>query len=121
MEAGDLRNHFQSNKQNGFFSRFLCYTRNSSKSKNVNPISCMLAFFARNLLRVTQTIFIYRRDTPFCSEVCRYKQIVIHELNGKLKLPVTVKALRNKNQMESKSNKAKSHGYPFHKSTTAAA
>ncbi|KAK5782813.1 hypothetical protein PVK06_037318 [Gossypium arboreum] len=112
MEAGDLRNHFQSNKQNGFFSRFLCYTRNSGSNGSNNSSS--------NVSSSSRCRSI-RRDTPFCSEVRRYKQIVIDELNGKLKLPVTVKALRNKDQMESKSNKAKSHGYPLHKSTTAAA
>ncbi|KAH1080274.1 hypothetical protein J1N35_020035 [Gossypium stocksii] len=112
MEAGDLRNHFQSNKQNGFFSRFLCYTRNSGSNGSNNSSSNV-----SSSSRCRST----RRDTPFCSEVCRYKQIVIDEHNEKLKLPVTVKALRNKDQMESTSNKAKSHGYPFHISTTAAA
>ncbi|KAK8325119.1 hypothetical protein V6Z11_A11G028000 [Gossypium hirsutum] len=146
MEAGDLRNHFQSNKQNGFFSRFLCYTRNSgsngsnNSSSNVSSSSrCRsirfydtrieerqshfldACFLCKKPLTSNTDICMCRRDTPFCSEVRRYKQIVIDELNGKLKLPVTVKALRNKDQMESKSNKAKSHGYPLHKSTTAAA
>ncbi|MFQ6669440.1 hypothetical protein Gotur_034688 [Gossypium turneri] len=137
MEAGDLRNLFQSNKQNGFFSRFLCYTRNSG-SNGSNNSSCNVSSSSRCrstrfydtrirtsipflgcLLSLQETS--YERDTPFCSEVCRYKQIVIDELNEKLKFPVTVKALRNKDQMESTSNKAKSHGYPFHISTTAAA
>ncbi|MBA0559481.1 hypothetical protein Golob_016443 [Gossypium lobatum] len=112
MEAGDSRNHFQSNKQNGFFSRFLCYTRNSGSNGSNNSSSNVSS---------SSRCRSNRRDTPFCSEVCRYKQIVIDELNEKLKFPVTVKALRNKDQMESTSNKAKSHGYPFHISTTAAA
>nr|KJB39786.1 hypothetical protein B456_007G030700 [Gossypium raimondii] len=120
MEAGDSRNHFQSNKQNGFFSRFLCYTRNSGSNGSNNSSSNVSSSSRCRSTRFYDTR-IRTRDTPFCSEVCRYKQIVIDELNEKLKFPVTVKALRNKDQMESTSNKAKSHGYPFHISTTAAA
>ncbi|MBA0876036.1 hypothetical protein Goshw_016853 [Gossypium schwendimanii] len=95
MEAGDSRNHFQSNKQNGFFSRFLCYTRNSGSNGSNNSSS--------NVSSSSRC----RKGTP-------------HSV-VKLKFPVTVKALRNKDQLESTSNKAKSHGYPFHISTTAAA
>lgn len=39
----------------------------------------------------------------------------------KMKVSVTAKALRNKDQIESTTaNKAKSHAYPFHTSTVAA-
>ncbi|XP_039011794.1 FCS-Like Zinc finger 3-like isoform X2 [Hibiscus syriacus] len=117
MEAGcsgssRCRNH---KRRNGFFFRFLCYTRNSSDDhispKNLSssvssrsydhggfeerqqPHFLEACFLCKKSLRGNTDIFI--GDTPFCSEECRYKQMVIDEVNEKrLKLSATLKALR---------------------------
>ncbi|KAE8662654.1 poly(U)-specific endoribonuclease-B-like [Hibiscus syriacus] len=125
MEAGcSGRRRCRSHKlRNGFFSRFLCYTRNSSGdedrispkkslsstssssvslrsydrggSEERQPHFLEACFLCKEPLRWNTDIFMYRGDTPFCSEECRYKQIVIDEVNEKrLKLSATPKALR---------------------------
>ncbi|GMJ11020.1 hypothetical protein HRI_004771200 [Hibiscus trionum] len=117
MEAGcSGRSHCQNQKQRtGFFSMFLCYTRNSggdsgSRKNLSSPVSsrsyggryedrrqphflkaCCLC---QKPLGGNNDIFMYRGDTPFCSEECRYKQIVMDEVNEKrFKLSATLKAL----------------------------
>ncbi|KAK8703200.1 hypothetical protein V6N13_021526 [Hibiscus sabdariffa] len=126
MEAGYLGspNHKQ---QNGFFSRFLCYSRNSGSSTNLSSSSRIrfyesrfeerephfldACFLCNKPLGNNQDIFMYRGDTPFCSEECRFKQIVMDEVNEKrLKLSATLKALRNKEQSKSTSTVANAHG-----------
>ncbi|KAL4362353.1 hypothetical protein GQ457_04G037100 [Hibiscus cannabinus] len=140
MEAGYLgsQNHKQ---QNGFFSRFLCYSRNNSSSRNPSPSSSSSSgirfyesrfeerephfldacFLCNKPLGNNQDIFMYRGDTPFCSEECRFKQIVRDEVNEKrLKLSATLKALRNKEQSKSTAT-ANAHGHNFRTGTVTAA
>ncbi|KAK8710677.1 hypothetical protein V6N13_145990 [Hibiscus sabdariffa] len=118
MEVGcSGRSHCQNPKQRtGFFSRFLCYTRNSdddsSSHKNVcssdvssmsygcrykdrrQPHFLQASFLCEKLLGGNKDIFMYRGDMPFCSEECRYKQIAIDEVNEKrFKLSANFKAL----------------------------
>lgn len=65
-------------------------------------------------------IFMYRGDTPFCSEECRQEQIEIDE--GKEKswnLSASMKALRNKKETNTSSNSssssaAKNQNYAYH-------
>ncbi|GMJ15087.1 hypothetical protein HRI_005177900 [Hibiscus trionum] len=142
MEAGYLSSsHSQNHKQqNNFFSRFLCYTRNSGEngsSRNLcsrsrirfyesrfeqhEPHFLDACFLCRKPLGNNQDIFMYRGDVPFCSEECRYKQIVVDEVNEKrLKLSATLKALRNKEQSKSTSA-ANADAYNLHTGTVTAA
>ncbi|BAU00384.1 hypothetical protein LR48_Vigan06g017600 [Vigna angularis] len=65
-------------------------------------------------------IFMYRGDTPFCSEECRQEQIERDEAKEKNKNISSMKALRKKEQRKSVSpNKA--HNYSFRAGTVAAA
>ncbi|KAE8722211.1 poly(U)-specific endoribonuclease-B-like [Hibiscus syriacus] len=139
IEAGHSRNHKQ---QTGFFSRFLCYSRNSGDnnggSMNPSPSRPCIRFYenrfeerqphfldacflCRKPLGNNQDIFMYRGDTPFCSEECRYNQIVKDEVNAKrFQLSATLKALRNKEQTKTASA-ATTDGYHLHTGTVAAA
>lgn len=66
-------------------------------------------------------IFMYRGDTPFCSEECRAEQIDIDEAKEKNKnLSASMRALRKKEQSETATNKT-SKKYPFHSGAVAAA
>ncbi|XP_047165424.1 FCS-Like Zinc finger 2-like [Vigna umbellata] len=65
-------------------------------------------------------IFMYRGDTPFCSEECRQEQIERDEAKEKNKNISSMKALRKKEQRKSVSpNKAQN--YSFRAGTVAAA
>lgn len=66
-------------------------------------------------------IFMYRGDTPFCSEECRQEQIDMDEAQEKNRnLSSSMKAMRNKEQRESTSpNKTKD--YSCVRGTVAAA
>ncbi|GAU28545.1 hypothetical protein TSUD_157030 [Trifolium subterraneum] len=68
-------------------------------------------------------IFMYRGDTPFCSEECRQEQIEIDELKEKnMNLSSSMKALRIKDQRKSNStNKVQGHDYSFRTGTVIAA
>ncbi|KAK9266922.1 hypothetical protein L1049_027181 [Liquidambar formosana] len=68
-------------------------------------------------------IFMYRGDTPFCSEECRQEQIDKDEAKDKnWNLSSSMKALRKKEQNRSTSNSpTKTQNYPFHTGTVAAA
>lgn len=68
-------------------------------------------------------IFMYRGDTPFCSEECRQEQIEIDELKEKnMNLSSSMKALRNKEHRKSNSsNKVQGQDYSFRKGTAIAA
>ncbi|CAK8562635.1 unnamed protein product [Lathyrus sativus] len=67
-------------------------------------------------------IFMYRGDTPFCSEECRQEQIEIDEMKEKnMNLASSMKALRNKEQRKSNSSKAQGQDYSFLTGTVIAA
>ncbi|WJX94845.1 hypothetical protein P8452_76221 [Trifolium repens] len=68
-------------------------------------------------------IFMYRGDTPFCSEECRQEQIEIDELKEKnMNLSSSMKALRIKEQRKSNStNKVQGQDYSFRTGTVIAA
>ncbi|XP_019156164.1 PREDICTED: uncharacterized protein LOC109152927 [Ipomoea nil] len=68
-------------------------------------------------------IFMYRGDTPFCSEECRQEQIDMDESKEKRwNLSTSMKALRKKDQRRSTSpNKTSAQDYSFHTNTVAAA
>nr|GMD96100.1 FCS-Like Zinc finger 2-like [Ipomoea batatas]GME00014.1 FCS-Like Zinc finger 2-like [Ipomoea batatas]GME15111.1 FCS-Like Zinc finger 2-like [Ipomoea batatas] len=68
-------------------------------------------------------IFMYRGDTPFCSEECRQEQIDMDESKEKRwKISTSMKALRKKDQRRSTSpNKTSAQDYSFHTTNTVAA
>ncbi|KAI3691726.1 hypothetical protein L6452_31528 [Arctium lappa] len=78
-------------------------------------------FLCKKPLGPNRDIFMYRGDTPFCSEECRAEQIDIDESKEKNKnLSASMKALRKKEQSETSPNK-NSKKYPFHSGAVAAA
>ncbi|MBA0718591.1 hypothetical protein Golax_006331 [Gossypium laxum] len=149
MEAGYSGSHCQKVNQNGFLSRPLCYSRrsslrnlssfsSSSSSGSVSsprparfydarfedvhqPYFLDVCFLCKKPLGCNRDIFMYRGDTPFCSEDCRQEQIEIDEAKEKdMNLSSSVKAMRKKGQRESTSpNEAQ--GYSIRTSTVAAA
>ncbi|XWS49195.1 hypothetical protein CRYUN_Cryun13aG0143100 [Craigia yunnanensis] len=138
MEAGYSGSHYLSHNQNGFFSRPLCYSRRSSL-RNLSSSSPMSArfydarledhqphfldacFLCKKPLGSNRDIFMYRGDTPFCSEECRQEQIEIDEANEKnWNLSSSMKALRKKDQTKSTSP-SKAQDYRFPTSTVAVA
>ncbi|XVF13516.1 hypothetical protein REPUB_Repub08aG0214700 [Reevesia pubescens] len=78
-------------------------------------------FLCKKPLGGNRDIFMYRGDTPFCSEECRQEQIEIDEAKIKNRnISSSMKALRKKDQRKSSSpNKAQDH--PFWTGTVAAA
>ncbi|XP_021285984.1 uncharacterized protein LOC110417782 [Herrania umbratica] len=140
MEAGYSGSHYHSPNQNGFFSRPLCYSRRSSlrnlSSSVSSPRSARFydarfedhqphfldaCFLCKKPLGGNRDIFMYRGDTPFCSEDCRQEQIDIDEAKEKnWNLSSSMKALRKKDQRKSTSP-TEAQDYPFRAGTVAAA
>ncbi|KAG6596906.1 FCS-Like Zinc finger 1, partial [Cucurbita argyrosperma subsp. sororia] len=85
-------------------------------------------FLCRKPLGNNTDIFMYRGDTPFCSEDCRQEQIEIDEAKEKKwrrSSSAAMKALRKKDQQRRRSaspNKSSPPpDYPFRAGTVAAA
>ncbi|XP_004300295.1 PREDICTED: uncharacterized protein LOC101301109 [Fragaria vesca subsp. vesca] len=135
MEAGFSGTQLQ----HPFFSRPMCYTRkmgsfgsNSSLSprsgrfwdarfEEHQPHFLEACFLCKKPLGDNRDIFMYRGDTPFCSEECRDEQIEIDEAKEKnWNRTSSMKALRKREQRKSSSaNTAKE--YSFRPGTVAAA
>nr|KYP51468.1 hypothetical protein KK1_026626 [Cajanus cajan] len=78
-------------------------------------------FLCKKPLGDNRDIFMYRGDTPFCSEECRQEQIEIDEAKEKKRnLSSSMKALRKKEQRKS-SSPNKSQDYSFRTGAVAAA
>ncbi|BAT75773.1 FCS-Like Zinc finger 2-like [Vigna umbellata] len=78
-------------------------------------------FLCKKTLGDNRDIFMYRGDTPFCSQECRQEQIDIDEAKEKnMNLSSSMKALRNKEQRKSTSPN-KTQGYSFRTGAVAAA
>ncbi|XVF51888.1 hypothetical protein PTKIN_Ptkin04bG0220500 [Pterospermum kingtungense] len=145
VEAGYSGSNYQTQNHNGFFSRPLCYSRRSSlrnlssffSSTSVSsprsarfydarfeehqPHFLAACFLCKKPLGGNRDIFMYRGDTPFCSEECRQEQIEIDEAKEKnFNLSSSMKALRKKDQRKSTSP-TKAEDYPFRAGTVAAA
>ncbi|KAK3225058.1 hypothetical protein Dsin_004920 [Dipteronia sinensis] len=127
MEAGVSGNHQQNSY--AFFSRPLSYGRRNSL-RNLSSLSSSsvcsssprsgprfydaryeepqphfleACFLCKKPLGSNRDIFMYRGDTPFCSEECRQDQIEIDEAREKNMNMSSMKALRNKEQKKSSS------------------
>ncbi|KAJ8557930.1 hypothetical protein K7X08_004696 [Anisodus acutangulus] len=75
-------------------------------------------FLCKKQLGHNKDIFMYRGDTPFCSEECRQEQIDMDEANEKKINLSASKALREKDQTKSNTSPK---NYHFRGGTVAAA
>ncbi|KAK7330850.1 hypothetical protein VNO77_25054 [Canavalia gladiata] len=92
-----------------------------SRFEDHHPHFLEACFLCKKPLGDNRDIFMYRGDTPFCSQECREEQIEIDEAEEKNRtLSSSMKALRNKEKRKSASpNKAQ--GYSFRTGAVAAA
>ncbi|KAJ7952619.1 Protein of unknown function (DUF581) [Quillaja saponaria] len=142
MEAGFSGNHNQNqnNYQHSLISRTMGYSSsNRSSFRNLSlsssrsgrfydarfedhqPHFLEACFLCKKPLGDNRDIFMYRGDTPFCSEECRHEQIEIDEAKEKnWNLSSSMKAFREKGQRKSTSPN-KTEDYQFRTSTVAAA
>ncbi|KAK8490256.1 hypothetical protein V6N13_139919 [Hibiscus sabdariffa] len=135
MEAGFSGTHYHGFIQNGFSSMRACLrnlTSSSSYCSSVvgvfhggfeehHPHFLDACFLCKRPLGVNRDIFMYRGDTPFCSEECRQEQIEMDEAMEKNRnFSSSMKALRNMEQRKPKSSN-KAQDYPFITGTVAAA
>lgn len=150
VEVGFSGNNHNNNHP--FFSKSSsCYTRkNSLKNLNVfgagaaissprsarfydarfedhhqqQPHFLQACFLCKKTLSNNRDIFMYRGDTPFCSEECRQEQIDIDEAKEKnWNISSSMKALRKKEHQRRKSTSSptKNSDYSFRTGTIAAA
>lgn len=93
----------------------------SARFEDHQPHFLAACFLCKKPLGDNRDIFMYRGDTPFCSEECRQEQIEIDEAKEKNRnLSSSMKALRNKEHRKSTSpNKAQD--YSFRTGAVAAA
>ncbi|KAF8379157.1 hypothetical protein HHK36_028586 [Tetracentron sinense] len=130
MEAGFSGNHlllsksscYDPSRRRGSY-RFLSRSSSSSSPRlydarceeHHHPHFLKACFLCKKSLGDNRDIFMYRGDTPFCSEECRQEQIEIDEAKEKnWKLSSSMKTLR-KEQNKSPKN------YQVRTSTVAAA
>ncbi|CAI9095541.1 OLC1v1031523C1 [Oldenlandia corymbosa var. corymbosa] len=79
-------------------------------------------FLCQKLLGANSDIFMYRGDTPFCSEECRQEQIEMDEAKEKSwNLSASMRAMRKKDQRKSSSPNKTARDCTFRTSTVAAA
>ncbi|CAN4097811.1 unnamed protein product [Withania somnifera] len=80
-------------------------------------------FLCNKPLGHNRDIFMYRGDTPFCSEECRQEQIEMDEAKEKkINLSASIKALREKDQTKSTTSPNKTRQeYPLCRGSVAAA
>ncbi|KAF5734252.1 hypothetical protein HS088_TW16G00708 [Tripterygium wilfordii] len=136
----DVEAGYSGKTQHPFFSRSICYPRKSSlrnlsstvssprsvrfydaRFEDNQPHFLEACFLCKKPLGGNRDIFMYRGDTPFCSEECRQEQIEIDEAKEKnWNLSSSVKALRKKDQKKS-SSPNKAQNYPLRTGTVAAA
>lgn len=80
-------------------------------------------FLCKKRIGDNSDIFMYRGDTPFCSEECRQQQIEKDEAKDRKRNISSIKAMRKKEQRQQQStspNKT-SEDYPLRPGTVAAA
>ncbi|KAL1829997.1 hypothetical protein DCAR_0209393 [Daucus carota subsp. sativus] len=144
MEAGFSGSNNQNNAQinhnqhNHFISRPVYYSRKASLRKmsfssNTSPRFGRLydarfeeqqphfldsCFLCKKPLGDNKDIFMYRGDTPFCSEECRQEQIEADEAKEK---NWNLKALRNKSDQKKSTSSASKKAYGFRTGAVAAA
>ncbi|KAJ4901433.1 hypothetical protein Rs2_15384 [Raphanus sativus] len=131
-------NSINNRDKNCYYNNYPCYYRQYSVSSprsvvsgrfhdlrfdNQQPHFLDSCFLCKKPLGDNRDIYMYRGDTPFCSEECRQEQIERDEAKEKKKnLSHSVKsAMRRKEQRSSSSSPTRSRDYAFHNGTVAAA
>ncbi|KAB1215733.1 hypothetical protein CJ030_MR4G020437 [Morella rubra] len=142
MQAGFSGSHHH---KQPFLSRALCYSvsLNNNHRSSFRGISALsprsgrfydarfedhqahfleACFLCKKPLGNNKDIFMYRGDTPFCSEECRQEQMEMDEAKEKKRnLSSSVKAFMKKQQQRESTSPNKTQDYPFRTSTIAAA
>ncbi|GMH26741.1 hypothetical protein Nepgr_028584 [Nepenthes gracilis] len=151
MEAGFSGDFHHYNENHPFFSRTAYYTATPEgksslrnlplsyavcSSPRLGRVSCNggfeqhephfleACFLCKKPLGENRDIFMYRGDTPFCSEECRQEQIEIDEAREtNWKLSASMKGLTSKkdSKKSSSSSPTKNQNCPYRASTVAAA
>ena len=106
----DLRNVYSPRSGRFYDARF----------EDHQPHFLEACFLCKKTLGNNKDIFMYRGDTPFCSEECRQEQIEIDEAKEKNRNISSSIALRKKEQRKS-SSPNKAQDYSFRTGTVAAA
>ncbi|GAB4857736.1 hypothetical protein Ancab_015643 [Ancistrocladus abbreviatus] len=99
----------------------VCY---DARFEEHQPHFLEACFLCKKPLGDNRDIFMYRGDTPFCSEECRQEQMDIDEAKEKnWNLSASMKALRSKkdSKKSSSSSPSKRQNYPYREGTVAAA
>ncbi|GAB4834661.1 hypothetical protein Ancab_032924 [Ancistrocladus abbreviatus] len=99
----------------------VCY---DARFEEHQPHFLEACFLCKKPLGDKTDIFMYRGDTPFCSEECRQEQIEIDEAKEKnWNLSTSMKAIRSQKESNksSSSSPSKSKNYPCRAGTVAAA
>ncbi|KAG5592683.1 hypothetical protein H5410_043197 [Solanum commersonii] len=79
-------------------------------------------FLCKKRIGDNSDIFMYRGDTPFCSEECRQQQIEKDESKDRKRNISSIKAMRKKEQKQQSTSPNKtSEDYPLRPGTVAAA
>ncbi|KAL1213959.1 FCS-Like Zinc finger 1 [Cardamine amara subsp. amara] len=147
-QNGVVSSRFSYNRMNSLRNMSYCYNNNYPQSYYYNQYSVSsprsvvsgrfhdfrfdnqqphfldTCFLCKKPLGDNRDIFMYRGDTPFCSEECRQEQIEKDEAKEKKQnLSYSVKsAMRRKEQKSSSSSSpTRSRDYAFHNGTVAAA
>ena len=130
MEAGFSGSHppvtcYGVSKRRGSYRALSSYSCSSPRSGRFYDARCEehhfleACFLCKKPLGDNRDIFMYRGDTPFCSEECRQEQIEIDEAREKnWNHSSSMKVLR-KDQKKSSTNKTQN--YPVRTGTVAAA
>ncbi|CAL0331730.1 unnamed protein product [Lupinus luteus] len=127
---GGFSGHYPYHYQHGFVSRTSGYAYPISSLRSGRfydarfedhiPHFLQACFLCKKPLGNNRDIFMYRGDTPFCSDDCRQEQIEMDEAKEKNKNLSSMKALRKKEQNKSASPN-KTQDYSFRAGTVAAA
>lgn len=117
-------------------SSFSSSSSSSSSSSLLSPRSVVTArfeepqqyfldacFLCKKRIGENSDIFMYRGDTPFCSEECRQQQIEMDEAKDRKRNISSIKAMRKKEQRQQQSTSPSktSEDYPLRPGTVAAA
>ncbi|TYI34444.1 hypothetical protein ES332_A03G009400v1 [Gossypium tomentosum] len=124
-----LRNMSSSSSSSSSFSCLISSSPRSTRfydgrfEDHHQPHFLDACFLCKKPLGGNKDIFMYRGDTPFCSEECRQEQIDMDEAKeNNLSFSSSMKALRKKkDQRKSSKSPTKAEDYPFRTSTVAAA
>ncbi|KAJ9707049.1 hypothetical protein PVL29_002166 [Vitis rotundifolia] len=133
MEAGFSGNHLFFSRSHsaphrrGSLRNLSCFSASSPRSarfydarfEDHQPHFLEACFLCNKPLGDNRDIFMYRGDTPFCSEECRQEQIEMDEATEKNRSISSIKALRK--EQKKSSTPSKSQNYPFRTGTVAAA